>query len=122
MRGKLREQGDTELLDGVNANTRSDWHGRRLHLSVVAMCRSCGSVADVTIVDSVDVFKVLCEDGGCMRLGGQSRWSKLLSVAMYSICGGVADGREEEDIVVVVVGATGGIGGSVAWMWMLKKL
>ena len=44
----------------------------------------------------------------------------MLSVAMYSGCGGVADGREEDDIMVIMVGATGGIGGSVAWMWMLK--
>ena len=52
--GKLREQGDTELLDGVNVNT-SDWHGQRLSPSVVATCRSCGGVADIrkgTILES----------------------------------------------------------------------
>ena len=71
-------------------------------------------------VDSIDVSQVLCEDGWLKRLGGQSWWSKLLLVAMYSICGGVADGREEEDVMVIMVGATGSISGSVAWMWMLK--
>ena len=44
----------------------------------------------------------------------------MLVVATYSSCGGVANGREEDDIMVNMVGATGGIGGSVAWMWMLK--
>ena len=44
----------------------------------------------------------------------------MLSVATYSGCGGVANGREEDDIMVIMVGATGSIGGSVAQMWMLK--
>ena len=119
MREKLREKGDTELLDGDCANA-SDWHGRHWSPSVVAMCRSYGSVADVTKVDSVDVGKVLCEDGWSKRLGGQSQCLELLLMAMYSICGIVADRREEEDIMVIMIGATDGIGGSVAWMWMVK--
>ena len=44
----------------------------------------------------------------------------MLSVATYSGCGGVADGKVEDDVMVIMVGATGGIGGSVAWIWMLK--
>ena len=44
----------------------------------------------------------------------------LFLVATYSGCGGVADGREEDDIMVIMVGATCGISGSVALMWMLK--
>ena len=44
----------------------------------------------------------------------------MLVVATYSSCGGVADGREEDDVMVIMVEATGGICGSVALMWMLK--
>ena len=119
MSGKFREQ-DTELLDGVCVNASDSWHGRWSSPSAVAMCRSCGSVANnVTKVDSINVIKVLCEDVWWKRFGGQSRWSKLL-VATYSSCGSVADGREEDDVMVIMVGATGSISGSVALMWMLK--
>ena len=41
-------------------------------------------------------------------------------MATYSGCGSVANGREEDDFMVIMVGATGSIGGSVALMWMLK--
>ena len=44
----------------------------------------------------------------------------MLLVATYSGCGSVAYGREEDDVMVIMVGATGGISGSVALMWMLK--
>ena len=60
MSWKFREKGDTELLDGVCVYA-SDWHGWRSSPSAVAMCRSCGGVANVTKVDSIDVVKVLCE-------------------------------------------------------------
>ena len=83
--------------------------------SAVATCRGCSSVTNVMKEDSVKVNKVLCDDGWSKKLGGQSQWSKLLLVATYSICGSVANGRrEEDDIVVIMVGATGSIGGSVA--------
>ena len=115
----MREQDDIGLLDGVCGDA-IDWHGQRSSLSVVQMCRGCGGVADVMKEDSIKVSKVLCDDGWSKKLGGQSWWSMLLSVAMYSIGGGVANGREEDDIMVVMVGATDSIGGSVAWMWMIK--
>ena len=41
-------------------------------------------------------------------------------MAAYSGCGSVVNGREEDDVMVIMVGATGGVGGSVARMWMLK--
>ena len=92
----------------------SDWHGSRSSPSAVATHRSCGGVAEVMKVDSVDVDQVLCEVVWSKRLGGQSRWSDLLSVATYSSCGDVADECDEDDIMVIMVGATGSISGSVA--------
>ena len=122
MRGKeLREQGDIGFLGDVCGDAAIDLHGWCLSPSVVAMCSGCGGVANIMKEDSVKVSKVLYDDGWSKKLVGQSQWSRLLSVAMYSICGSVANGREEDDmIMVIMVGATGSIGGSVAWMWMIK--
>ena len=41
-------------------------------------------------------------------------------VATYSVGGGVAVGREVDDIVVIMGGSTGGIGGRVALKKILK--
>ena len=74
----------------------------------------CGGGANVMKEDNIEVGKVLWDDGRLKKLGGQSQWSKSLVVVTFSSCGSVVAGREEDVIVVIMVGATGSSGGSVA--------
>ena len=41
-------------------------------------------------------------------------------MATYSVGGGVADGREVDDVVVIMGGSTGSVGGRVALKKILK--